>query len=173
MHVVHSSPSSVLVVHRLEEGEREPRVLLAVDGSRGSEFATRSVAGFCDRSTKIEVVSVARPPTPFAEPGAVAVMQYPDRALLAHLVEKAHQDAEHAATALGRSGFEVETLIAEGSPLEQILKRAEGMPADLVAVGARGLGSFQRALLGSTSDHVVRHARAALVGRRRTDNTET
>lgn len=169
--VVHTSPSSVLVVHNADGAGREPRVLLAVDGSRGSEFATRSLAGFCSHSAAIEVVSVVQPATFFAVPGAVAVMPYPSQAVMRHLTGEAERNVEHAATKLRDAGFEVETTILEGSPIEQILKRAEATSVDLVAVGARGLGSIGRALLGSTSEHVIRHAPAGLVGRRRTDGT--
>ena len=171
--VLHHSPSSVLVVHELDLGPNEkPRILIAVDGSRGSEFAIRSIAGLCTRSARVEVVSVVQPDTFFAVPGAVAVMPYPTPALMQHLFSEAERHVEHAAVELQDAGFEVETAILKGALTEQLLKRVESSGTDLVAVGARGLGPFRRALLGSTSDHVVRHAKATLVGRRRTDDTE-
>ena len=58
--------------------------------------------------------------------------------------------------------------VATGNPTQQLLEEAHSGSFDLVAVGSRGLGPFRRALLGSVSDHVVRHSRAALVGRRLT-----
>ena len=173
MRVLHDSPSSVLVVHNVDPSPRDPRILLAVDGSRGSEFATRSIVGLIRRPAKVEVVSVVQPETFFAVPGAVAVMPYPTEAMLSHLTNAAERHLEHAAVKLRDAGFDVETTILEGGPTEQILKRAESAEVDLVVVGARGLGPFRRALLGSTSDHVVRHTRATLVGRRRTDDTES
>lgn len=169
-HVVHTSPSSVLVVHRTERGDATSRVLLAVDGSRGSEFATRALANLCLRSTRIEVLSVAEPPTLFAVPGAVSVVQYPTGPLLEHLVGEATRYANHASTVLRDAEFEVETTVVEGSPVEEILKRSDGV--QLVAVGATGLGPIGRAFLGSTSDHIMRHAPATLVGRRRTTDPE-
>jgi nucleotide-binding universal stress UspA family protein len=131
----------------------------------------RSVATMCDRrKVRIEVVSVVHPPIFFALPGAVAVSEYPTQAVLHQLLGQAERHVEHAATVLRDAGFEVATSILEGSAVDQILKRAEAISADLVAVGARGLGPVKRALLGSTSDQVVRHARATLVGRRLTAN---
>ena len=52
-----------------------------------------------------------------------------------------------------------------GHPEEQVLKQAEEDGSEVV-VESRGLGSVHRVVLGSVSDKVARHARAALVGRR-------
>ena len=82
--------------------------------------------------------------------------------------ERGQRHADRAATLLRDAGFEAEAHIASGSPTEQLLKEADSGEFDLVAVGSRGLGPFRRALLGSVSDQVVRHSRAALVGRRLT-----
>jgi nucleotide-binding universal stress UspA family protein len=41
---------------------------------------------------------------------------------------------------------------------EQIIAVAEELGVGLIAVGSRGLGGISRALMGSVSDSVVRHA---------------
>jgi len=46
-----------------------------------------------------------------------------------------------------------------------LLEGAERREADLVVVGARGLGRFRAKMLGSVSDRLIRHAPATLVGR--------
>ena len=43
-------------------------------------------------------------------------------------------------------------------PDVEIVALAEQISAGLVAVGSRGLGGMRRALLGSVSDSVIRHA---------------
>jgi nucleotide-binding universal stress UspA family protein len=45
-----------------------------------------------------------------------------------------------------------------GAPDEEIVKLGEELEAGLIIVGSRGLGGVKRALMGSVSDSVVRHA---------------
>ncbi len=49
-------------------------------------------------------------------------------------------------------------LVAEGHPAEQILRAIDTVDADLVVLGARGLGRWGRLLIGSTSEKVLAHA---------------
>ncbi len=43
-------------------------------------------------------------------------------------------------------------------PDEEIVSLAEGLDAGLIVMGSRGRGGIRRALMGSVSDSVVRHA---------------
>jgi nucleotide-binding universal stress UspA family protein len=45
-----------------------------------------------------------------------------------------------------------------GRPNAEIVHLAEELDAGIVVVGSRGVGGVRRALLGSVSDSVVRHA---------------
>jgi nucleotide-binding universal stress UspA family protein len=45
-----------------------------------------------------------------------------------------------------------------GKPGDAICKLAESLPASVVVVGTSGHGGLRRAVMGSTSDHVIRHA---------------
>lgn len=49
-------------------------------------------------------------------------------------------------------------IVAEGHPAEQILKQAQTQQAQLIVVGARGLGALERFFLGSTSLKVLSDA---------------
>jgi nucleotide-binding universal stress UspA family protein len=57
-----------------------------------------------------------------------------------------------------RSGVNVSFLIWEGDPGPAIVEAADAEQVDLVVVGTRGRNRVERAVLGSVSDHVVRHA---------------
>ncbi len=46
----------------------------------------------------------------------------------------------------------------EGRPDWEIVRLSEEIGAGLIVMGSRGLGGLRRALLGSVSDSVVRHA---------------
>ncbi|MGH2826938.1 MAG: universal stress protein [Actinomycetota bacterium] len=172
-YVLHSSPWSVLIAHEAAPGEGTGRVLMATDGSRGAEFTAQTLARFADPSrVEMTVVSVIPPSTPPAlslSPPLVSPEDVEHVGEFERLKrERAQRHAEGAATLFRDAGYEAEAHIASGNPTEQLLNEAESEEFDLVAVGSRGLGPFRRALLGSVSDHVVRHSRAALVGRRLT-----
>ena len=49
-------------------------------------------------------------------------------------------------------------LIWEGDPAESIIDAAQSEGADMIVVGSHGRGAIGRALIGSVSDQVVRHA---------------
>ena len=57
------------------------------------------------------------------------------------------------------SGIEVaEAHLRRGRADEEVIVLAEELGADLIVMGSRGLGGVKRALMGSVSDSVVRHA---------------
>lgn len=56
------------------------------------------------------------------------------------------------------AGVTAEFLVWDGDPGGSIAAAAEAENADLVVVGTRGRSGAERMLLGSVSDHVVRHA---------------
>jgi nucleotide-binding universal stress UspA family protein len=57
-----------------------------------------------------------------------------------------------------RAGVRVAFLIWEGEPGPAIVDAAASEAVDLVVVGTRGRNRVERAVLGSVSDHVIRHA---------------
>ncbi len=67
------------------------------------------------------------------------------------LLVKVVRDAREA-------GATAEFLVWEGDPGDSIAAAAEAEHADIVVVGTRGRSGAERMLLGSVSDHVVRHA---------------
>ena len=68
--------------------------------------------------------------------------------------------AEEAETLLDeidihRAGGSPVTLVRDGNPADEILKRAEGSQHDLIVMGSRGHGGAASLLLGSVSRSVV------------------
>ena len=167
LHVLHHARASVLIAHHAPAGSGN--VLLAIDGSSGSERARRLAASVLDTaSVSIEVAGVvAAPQVPIVVPSAGGVMlgRVADRTELRRSNELARDGIERAAAALRDRGFGTTTALLTGTPGTQLLKEAENISADLVVVGSRGLGPFRRAVLGSVSDQLVRHAPATLVAR--------
>ncbi len=60
------------------------------------------------------------------------------------------------------TGVEVSTAIREGKTTKELLKAAEEGAADVIIVGSRGLGFFDRVLVGSTATGIIRGAHCAV-----------
>ena len=72
---------------------------------------------------------------------------------------EAKEMLEQQAKRIEESGGTVkETHLREGRADEEIVELAEEIGAGLIVMGSRGHGRLRRALLGSVSDAVVRHA---------------
>ena len=77
---------------------------------------------------------------------------------------------EHALSALRRSvertgpaRLPAEVEVREGVPAEEILKRARDLPADLLVIGTHGRGGFEKWVLGSVTERVLRKARCPVL----------
>ena len=132
----------------------------------GRVRATRSrrSPGLADpERVEVTVVTAAQPlalPPGGPAGGELAAAEVDDEEL-----RSGNRYADEAAATLRDAGFRVETEVVAGSPATVLLEQAERREADLVVVGARGLGRFRAKVLGSVSDRVMRHAPATLVGR--------
>lgn len=63
---------------------------------------------------------------------------------------------EQTRDALHLDGVELMAIV--GRPGRAICELAASLPASVVVIGTSGRGGLRRAVLGSTSDHIVRHA---------------
>jgi nucleotide-binding universal stress UspA family protein len=57
-----------------------------------------------------------------------------------------------------RSGVPSEEIIAKGKPADTIVFLGQKLGADCIVIGSLGMSAIERALIGSVSDKVVRHA---------------
>jgi len=60
-------------------------------------------------------------------------------------------------------GIEIKLVVRLGDPRSEILKAADEIGADLIAVGSTGKGLGQRILLGSVSTYIVTHAKISTI----------
>jgi nucleotide-binding universal stress UspA family protein len=58
----------------------------------------------------------------------------------------------------GRAGVKTDLFIDEGHPVARILDRAGSLPADLIVMGTHGVGGFDRFVLGSVTERILRKA---------------
>src|SRR5262249_436543 len=94
----------------------------------------------------------------FAQEPAYSVIREADERLRFHL----GSIAAEAANALGGAGLIAKTYVVDGDPREAIMTAAEVTRADMIFVGARGLGRLEGLLLGSVSSYIVTHAHCSV-----------
>jgi nucleotide-binding universal stress UspA family protein len=154
-----------------EEGKMSifpSRVLLATDGSGEAELATRTAVDLARMSgSELHVVHVLDAPNPallypeYTSPeGAWTMPDYPleeDFQRRWEQLGRAVLDAE-AERVRSAGGTVAQAHLATGDAPREIVHLAEDLDAGLVVMGSRGLGGIRRALMGSVSDAVVRHA---------------
>ena len=127
------------------------RILLATDGSREAQLAATTAADLANRTdSELHVVHVGEfVPMILAQTEEEPVqLQREARELLDEQVKRVE---EAGATVK-------ETHLRLGRADEEILDVAHDIEAGLIVMGSRGHGRLRRALLGSVSDSVVRHA---------------
>ena len=140
------------------------KVLVGTDGSDEAARAARAglaLLGGSQAQAHVVVTSVVDlPALPPAGAGTLG-----SGAPLAVQVEEATREAQRQAadeaveaTVEALAPIEAEGRVDFGPPGPVLCDLAEELGVDVVVVGSRGRGGLRRALLGSVSDHVVRHA---------------
>lgn len=138
-----------------------PRVVLGLDGSAHGRRAETFLAAL--RPTgRVRVVRVVEP----IRPSTTGLLPAPVRSRIlgaAAEVEAARRRAarrevEAAARRLRRAGWRAIAEVREGVPLAEVLRAVRAARADLLVLGARGIGGVARLLLRSVADGAVRHA---------------
>jgi nucleotide-binding universal stress UspA family protein len=128
-------------------------ILLATDGSREATLARTTAIDLAESTnSELHVVTVAQ--------------GYPSYDVLNPLVieqlrEQAEDILNEQAAKIEQEGGQVtekHLRIAERYRAQQIVRVAEDVGSGLIVMGSRGLGGVRRALMGSVSDSVVRHA---------------
>ena len=144
------------------------RILLATDGSREADLAATTAADLAKSTgSELHVIHVygIAPIYPLyhpaaADPGGAE----PEDPVLeeepAGLSEQRAQEVLNAAVEKVRSAATtlVQAHLKAGGVPHEIVALAEDIGAGLIVMGSRGHGGIRRALMGSVSDAVVRHA---------------
>jgi len=125
-------------------------MLVCIDGSKNSfkalSFAAELAAKMGSNVTLLSVI---------------------DKRIHDHSPEAAEKAGQailsRALETLGKKKLKTEKKLEFGSPSETIVRFAEKDNHDLIVVGSRGLGTVDRFLLGSVSDHVINRAKCSVL----------
>jgi nucleotide-binding universal stress UspA family protein len=133
------------------------KILLATDGSEEAELAALRAVDLADATdSELHVVHVGVVP--------IFLKSYPgtlgyERRLYEQIEEVSRELLRKQSLRVKAAGGTVAgTHLRMGEVALEIVALAEELQADLIVMGSRGLGGVRRALMGSVSDSVVRHA---------------
>jgi nucleotide-binding universal stress UspA family protein len=133
-------------------------VLLATDGSKDAELATTTALELANStSSELHIVLVQEPVYAYVDPSGYP---FSPSAELEHELEQQARMRLDAEVQKRRSagGAVAEAHLRVGAAGAEIVDLAQEIGAGLIVMGSRGLGGIRRALMGSVSDSVVRHA---------------
>ena len=142
------------------------KVLLATDGSREADLAARTAADLAQKTnSELHVVHAfgIAPVGPPVYPEATELQSVEYEAESEQRQRISEQRAREVLEAEVQKVRSFGDTVAQGHLIEgrvapEIVGLAEEIGAGLIVMGSRGLGGIRRALMGSVSDSVVRHA---------------
>jgi nucleotide-binding universal stress UspA family protein len=129
-------------------------ILVATDGSREAELAVTTAADLAKSTdSELHVVHV----------GELPLVYHPERHAYRAEYEEHEKEAQQLLEAQverikGAGATVAQTHLRMGKADEEIADLAQNLGAGMVVMGSRGHGRMRRALVGSVSDSVVRHA---------------
>jgi nucleotide-binding universal stress UspA family protein len=142
------------------------RILLATDGSREAELAARSAAELSQKTDSELHVVHAFGIAPVGPPVYPEATELQSEEFEAESEERQRLSEQRAREVLETEVQKIRSWggtvagehLIEGWVAPGIVELAEETGAGLIVMGSRGLGGIRRALMGSVSDSVVRHA---------------
>ena len=138
------------------------KILLATDGSQDAELAATTAGDLANKTgSELHIVHV-RPITTPHYPGyyiGPEVVEDAEAKEREHLDRQAQWLLDTQAEKIHAAGGSVtQSHLRFGKAEEEVVALAEKLGVRLIVLGSRGRGGLRRALLGSVSDSVVRHA---------------
>jgi nucleotide-binding universal stress UspA family protein len=134
------------------------RILVAVDGSESSDNVFDIAAQLSKLSGgKLYVIHVAMPPY-------IGGFDYYDPTTIERLQQDLEERgkrllAKYSTLAENKYNITTETILAQGSPPDAILREATSKVADLIVVGSKGFSGVKHFFIGSVPNSVLHNAK--------------
>ncbi|KAI9330140.1 hypothetical protein DFJ73DRAFT_859237 [Zopfochytrium polystomum] len=133
-------------------------VAIAVDGSKHSEYAFNwAVKNFVRPDSDQLMLIHARPIVKYSYSPMISDVEEFDRKESFDLLHK------FAGALPSDNKYNVRLVSMSGDPRETIASKVDSENADVLIVGSHGRGPIRKALLGSVSDHLVKHVKAPVI----------
>ncbi|HXE89332.1 MAG TPA: universal stress protein [Terriglobales bacterium] len=127
------------------------KILVGYDGSAQAEKAADTAVAFARAlDSKVLILAVARPPEP--------ALKIEVNGVLDDAREHYQQGFARLIEAAKEQGVDLVAEVVVGHPAEQLIHRAEKEKADLIILGRRGTSMFEKWIIGSISEKVLRYA---------------
>ena len=168
--LLHHAACSVRIVRERPAAEGPIRILIASDGSSSAQAVLQEVSrrSWPD-GTKARIVSIVeslvpQPTIPALEANTFATEPAFQVILAADARERARLKSvvDSSAKVLESAGLTVDPVVLEGMARTELLSDAKAWEAETIFIGARGVGTMERLLLGSVSTAIVTHAGCAV-----------
>jgi nucleotide-binding universal stress UspA family protein len=181
--IVRSTSRPVLVARKKPDKRSDPtyRVLLAVDDTHPTNLPLDRLASIAwPRHTSGRVIHVVEPLFGAEVPAWLEEKCRParDEALAQAWIKEYEAEKRHKFEELSAFCRQLPPefaknppILLEGYPAEKIVETAHADDVDLIVVGTRGLGAWQRFMLGSTAEKVLLHAPCSVLVLHRVQTT--
>lgn len=153
------------------EMKSRPRrqILIATDGSEtANEAADFGIEMVGCSGAKIYAVYVIDT-TPYR---SVSLDKIWSKETLEEFERTGHEATSYIEKIGKAAGAEVESRVLKGNPAEKIISFAEDNAIDMIIVGSFGKGRYERAVLGSVSEKIIKHAKVPVLVVRETHKSD-
>ena len=158
--VVRHAPCPVLLVRRRSGGLRS--ILLGIDGSQCSTYAAEWLQRsplFPEAAVRVlTVLPLSAEPVMFSGITLVPSLMEELRSIDQQTLREAEERLDKTVAQFAAAGKQAAKELKRGHPAVNLLEEAEARDVDLIVVGSHGGSALDRFLLGSVSEHVLRHA---------------
>lgn len=138
-------------------------IVVGTDGSGRAGIAVSAALGLAKAAgATLHVVHVVRAASTitlgaeYADPGVIAAAN-------AEMHEQGNRICALVAADAKREGVSIQTHNVEGDPGDVLIKVAEGVDADLLVIGNRGMTGVKRFVLGSVPNKISHHCPCSLL----------
>ncbi len=160
--VLHEARCSVHVA-RIRTHARQPdepaHIIIGVDGSPGAEAAIKAVAArHWPQGSEVRLVNGA----PYTLPASSHQTMLTLEKWLADERARISDMMQHGEALLSTTGLYASSIVEDEEPKKLLCEEAERWQADVIFVGGRGMGRFERLLIGSVSAGVAARAECSV-----------